>query len=101
MLWDPPNGMITGVIDWEAASLGDPAIDFANEFNIDPAEQALFRDMLLSAYDGIVDDGFRARVEFYSREWPIHAVLFGLETDQQDLVSSGLLALEDLYSDAG
>ena len=97
VLWDPTNGVITGVIDWEAASIGDPAIDFANDFNIAQAKQRAFADMILLAYDGVANDRFRERVHFYFQEGPIHAVLFGLGSNQQRLVDSGLKNLEEMY----
>ena len=97
VLWDITSGAITGVIDWEAASLGDPAIDFANDFNIARENQRAFTDMMLSSYEGVVDDRFRERVHFYSQEGPIHAILFGLESNQQWLVNNGLKTLEETY----
>ena len=91
--WDPASGTITGVIDWEAASLGDPAIDFANEFR---TRSPSFTKMMLSAYGRAIDPGFLRRAAFYSKEGPVHEVLFGLQTGQQTLVTRGLQAIQGM-----
>lgn len=41
------NGMLSGVIDWGLAAVGDPAADYATAwFWVDPAARAAFRDHL-------------------------------------------------------
>jgi len=81
---------VTGVIDWSDARVGDPALDFA--WLLHGAGEP-FAQALLSAYTergGQVADGLRERALYFHRLGPWHEVLHGLETNQPELVSSGL-----------
>ena len=81
---------LTGVIDWSDAHGGDPAIDFAwTLFGTGPR----FAHVLAETYG--VGDALRARALVFHKLGPWHEALHGLETDQPQLVTSGLAALRE------
>jgi aminoglycoside 2''-phosphotransferase len=78
---------VNGIIDWEDATLGDPALDFVGLLYMggwEPVEE------VLSAYEGTVDDTFRQRMSFYLGAIPFHQIRFGLETKDDNHVQDGL-----------
>lgn len=85
LLVDPATGSLTGVIDFEDTSIGDPAFDFTGILRPLPAA--------LSAYDGPVDATFLERVRFYQFVVPLHEVRYGSEIGSPEHVASGLSAL--------
>ena len=80
------SGDLAGVIDWEEASVGDPAWDFAWWLHERPhvAERAL------AAYGGASDAGFlrRARGAYVLMPW--HEVAYGLTDGPDASVGTGL-----------
>src|SRR5690242_15084497 len=90
ILCDPAAGVLTGVIDWGDARIGDPALDFTGLLrDAGPA----FADAALAAYPCPVDPAFRRRMDFYARLIPYHEVRFGLDTHQPDHLALGLAAI--------
>lgn len=85
LLVDPATGDLTGVIDFEDASIGDPAFDFTGVLRSLPTA--------LSAYDGQVDETFLGRIRFYQFIVPLHEVRYGSETRSAEHVANGLSAL--------
>ena len=88
ILCDGP--VVSGVIDWSDAHVGDPALDFGWLLHGTPA--ALAR-ALWAAYDeagGALDPGLHARSLYYHRIGPWHEVTYGLEHRRPELVESGL-----------
>lgn len=83
VLLDPEHGRVTGVIDFEFIAVGDPAIDFVG-FRIDLGPQICRR--ALDAYDPDRDPRFDERVDFYAWMGAVHAIRYGLETRDEDLV---------------
>ena len=87
VLYDPLLGSISGIIDWEAAAVGDPAIDFAGLI------RGLGRDFagrVAKHYKGAVDGSFWNRAFFYSRTGPYSEIRYGIETGQRAHFESGL-----------
>lgn len=80
------DGHINGVIDWTDARLGDPAIDLAWAMHATSPE---FADACSNAYGGMTTE-LAARAAFYYRRGPWYEVLYGLESNRPDLVTSGL-----------
>ncbi len=80
------DGHINGVIDWTDARPGDPAIDLAWAMHATSPE---FAAACANAY-GDVTTELAARAAFYYRRGPWYEVLYGLESDRPDLVTSGL-----------
>jgi aminoglycoside phosphotransferase (APT) family kinase protein len=84
------NDVLSGVIDWSDARIGDPALDFAWLLY---GTGELFGDAVLRAYAegaGSTDDDLPARALFFHRLGPWHEVLHGLEFERPELVTTGL-----------
>ena len=94
VLADPEMGEITGVIDWGDVTIGDPAGDFT-DILYGPLGDAGLREQLPSltaAYGVHVGEieQMRPRCRFYYFCWPLHEVLYGLESENESFVESGL-----------
>jgi aminoglycoside phosphotransferase (APT) family kinase protein len=83
--------MITGVIDWSDASVGDPAIDLAWPTLATPRE---FAESLLDAY-GPDSAEPSERSPYYYRVAHLHEVLHALDHDDGSLLESGLRAFRE------
>jgi aminoglycoside 2''-phosphotransferase len=93
LLVDTSTGDLTGVIDFEDASIGDPAFDFTGVLRPLPAA--------LSAYEGQVDETFLERVRFYQFVVPLHEVRYGSEIGSPEHVANGLSALRIRLDEKG
>jgi aminoglycoside 2''-phosphotransferase len=76
ILWDPADGTLLGIIDFEEACLGDPAWDFC-VLAAEHGQASL--QTLLSAYRLPLDTGFRVRLAFHSKRILFHELLYGLK----------------------
>jgi aminoglycoside phosphotransferase (APT) family kinase protein len=81
-----PGGDLTGIIDWEDASVGDPVWDFAYLLHAYPDEG----ERALAAYGGPPDPAFGERARFGFLQMPWHEVLYGLDHGDEAFVHSGL-----------
>ena len=90
ILCDRSLGTLTGVIDWEDASIGDPALDFAGLLATLGAGAV---EEVLSAYGGPADARLASRAGFYVAVAPFHEVLHGLDTGLTEHVHAGLQAI--------
>ncbi len=69
---DPVRGLLTGVIDWGDATIGDPALDFVGLH--DGCGRA-FTERVLAGYQGMVDVAFWRRRDFYLCYKPVSELL--------------------------
>lgn len=76
---------LSGVIDWETAGPGDPAIDFVG---IRIALGAGRTEQVLDAY-GAADAALRSRIVHYVWLGAVHAVLYGVEERRPEIVAQG------------
>jgi aminoglycoside phosphotransferase (APT) family kinase protein len=86
------GGFVTGMLDFESASLGDPAIDFVGlqvAFGHDVVRDVVAR------YGGAPDSGFAARLRFYCWMGSVHAILYGLEEGIDAIVADGIVGLRE------
>lgn len=83
------DGRFSGVIDWETACVGDPAIDFVG-FHIALGPE--WTGGLLDRY-GSADPALRSRIPHYVWIGAVHAVLYGLEADRPEIVGEGVQGL--------
>lgn len=83
VLLAPDTGRVSGIIDFEFIAIGDPAIDFVG-FRIDLGREVCRR--ALDTYDPARDPRFDERVEFYAWMGAVHAIRYGLETRDEELV---------------
>jgi len=80
------TGDLAGVLDWEELGVDDPVADFAWLLHEMPEEG----ERALSAYGGAPDPAFRTRGAVRYALMPFHEVLYGLDTDQEGHVASGV-----------
>lgn len=89
LLADPATGVLTGVIDFEDAIVGDPAFDFIG--------LARLGTQVFDRYRGPRDEGFAGRMRFYTRLWPLHHLRHAAEMARPDEIQASLYRLrEDL-----
>lgn len=86
-----PTGDLAGVIDWEEAGVGDPVWDLAYLLHAmpEPGERTL------ATYGGPPDPRFRDRARFCYLLMPWHEVIYGLDTEQEAFVRSGLAGVRE------
>jgi aminoglycoside 2''-phosphotransferase len=81
------TGTVAGVIDWEDATIGDPALDFVGLL-CDAGPD--FTRQVLAGYRGELDDAVEQRMRFYSRIGPLYEIQFGLATGDKAHLDQGL-----------
>jgi aminoglycoside 2''-phosphotransferase len=98
VLLDPERGRVSGVIDFEFVAIGDPAIDFVG-FRVDLGTEICGR--ALDAYDPDRDARFDERVDFYAWMGAVHAIRYGLETRDEQLVEGAKRTTRERLTWAG
>lgn len=81
------DGRLNGIIDWEDACMGDPALDFVGlyaQFGSDFVEWALRR------YTLDLGSNFWQRMRFYKFVIPFHLIGFGLDTGDEKILAEGI-----------
>jgi aminoglycoside 2''-phosphotransferase len=94
ILFDPGQGCISGILDWEDAAIGDPAFDFAGLLDLGPE----FVQEVWATYRGPRDGGMLNRARFYRGIVPCHEVLFGLDFGLPGHTSTGLKELRSRFA---
>jgi aminoglycoside 2''-phosphotransferase len=87
ILCDPEKEKITGIIDWEDATIGDPAIDFTGIY-WDCREK--FTKQVLARYGGEVDKTLWERMIFYYKIGAFHEIAYGQLIEDDAHVKEGL-----------
>jgi aminoglycoside phosphotransferase (APT) family kinase protein len=80
------SGDLAGVLDWEELGVDDPVVDFAWLLHEMPEEG----ERALAAYGGAPDPAFRTRAAVRYALMPFHEVVYGLNTNQEGYVRSGV-----------
>jgi aminoglycoside 2''-phosphotransferase len=93
ILFDPEQGCISGILDWEDAAIGDPAFDFAGLLDLGPE----FVQGIWAAYRGSRGGGMLKRARFYRAIAPCYEVLFGLDCGLPEHMTAGLKELRDTF----
>jgi len=96
ILCDPVCSRITGILDWEDACTGDPALDFVGLLQ---AGGEGFVRQVLASYRRELGANFWARLHFYTKITPFYEILFGLEIGDPKRTETGLLRLQGLLND--
>ncbi len=91
VICDYEEGRVVGIIDWEDAQIGDPALDVTGLFH---EVSEAFALEVLGYYAGNTDQGLMKRVRFYARVVPYHQVWFGQDTGRPVHVRRGLRRIE-------
>ncbi len=84
---DLEQGSVVGVIDWEDAQIGDPALDLTGLL-YELGES--FANEVFASYGGNTDQRLPERTRFYARVIPYHQIWFGQDTGEQIHVRQGL-----------
>ena len=95
---------VTGLIDFEDVSIGDPAIDFVGIYVTYGMETVVrIRDGYQRGSDGqcAKDVNFVNRLRFYTWMASCHEVIYGLEEGKSDLVEDGIAGLQYRLGHAG
>jgi aminoglycoside phosphotransferase (APT) family kinase protein len=105
VLADYDRGVLTGVIDWTDARIGDPAMDFADLLRRlgRPATDAIL-DRYADAVDPPPEEPFVRRIELYVDLMPLYGALHGADTGQPRYVDEAareLAAARRSRADAG
>lgn len=87
ILCSPESGKLNGVIDWEDAGIGDPALDFTGLWFAGGRE---FIQKVLACYPRPVEPNFWTRLQFYRDIIPFHEIRFGLTGGGQAHLQKGL-----------
>ena len=85
------SGHLAGIIDWEDASVGDPAIDFAGLWRSTGAQVTR---RILAAYQSADDAPMEERVRSYAWIANVHDALHGLDVGDADLVARSAALLQ-------
>jgi aminoglycoside 2''-phosphotransferase len=90
ILFDAQQGCITGILDWEDATVGDPALDFTGLLGDYGRDFTLH---VLAAYHGPADAEILTRARFYDAIGPCYELLFGLDFGLATHITSALASL--------
>jgi aminoglycoside 2''-phosphotransferase len=96
ILCDPQTARVTGILDWEDACTGDPALDFVGLLQ---AGGEVFVSQVLSSYSHDPGKNFWARLHFYTTIVPFFEIQFGLEAGDPQRTQSGVNQLIRILDD--
>lgn len=94
ILCDPEHGMLTGVIDWGDATIGDPTMDFVG---LDSGRGREFTERVLADYQGAVDGAFWQRMDFYLCYGPFSELLYGAYSESEKFIANGIEGLREMF----
>ena len=89
---------VTGLIDFEDATIGDPTIDFVGIY-VTYGMEAVKR--VREGYRRTLDINFANRLYFYTWMASCHEVIYGVEEGRPDLVENGIAGLRTRLGSAG
>ena len=89
---------VTGLIDFEDVTIGDPAIDFVGIYVTYGMEAV---EKVRDCYQHALDVHFVNRLRFYTWMASCHEVIYGLEEGRSDLVEEGIEGLKIRLGRAG
>ena len=94
ILCDPEYGVLTGIIDWGDATIGDPALDFVGLHHGHGKE---FTGRVLADYGGRVDSAFWQRMDFYLCYGPFSELLYGAYSGSEEFIAQGIRGLRTMF----
>ena len=98
ILMDEDGTTVSGLIDFEDATIGDPTIDFVGIF-VTYGMEAVER--VRDSYVRELDEQFERRLRSYTWMASCHEIIYGLEEGRSDLVEDGIAGLRTRLEDAG
>lgn len=87
ILMDENSPTVSGLIDFEEITVGDPTVDFVGIF-ITCGENATRN--IRKHYVGLDDENFEARLRFYCWMGAYHQIVYGLQEGDYGLVEDGI-----------
>lgn len=90
LLVDPQTGRLSGIIDFEEISVGDPAVDFVGLW-VSCGAAAV--QTVLARYTGPRDPSFEERIQFYACMGAYHEIEHGLQQRDRGHVEAGMAGL--------
>jgi aminoglycoside 2''-phosphotransferase len=94
ILCDLERSVLTGVIDWGDATIGDPAMDLVGLHNCRGRE---FAERVLARYQGTVDAAFWQRMDFYLCYGPFSELLYGAYSENEQIIAKGIEGLRTMF----
>ena len=94
ILCGPQRGILTGVIDWGDATIGDPTMDFVGLHN---CHGRVFTEQVLAGYQGTVDTAFWQRMDFYLCYGPFSELLYGAYSESEKFIAKGIDGLREMF----
>jgi aminoglycoside 2''-phosphotransferase len=91
---DPLRGVLTGIIDWGDATIGDPALDFVG---LHSGRGREFTERVLALYQGTLDAAFWRRMDFYLRYGPFSELLYGAYIGSEKFIAQGIEGLHAMF----
>ena len=98
ILCDPEGGVLTGVIDWGDATIGDPALDFVG---VHYGRGREFTERVLTDYQGAMDVAFWRRMDFYLRYVPFSELFYGAYSGSEKFIAQGIEGLRAMFRAKG
>lgn len=98
ILVDPDDSSLVGLIDFEDATVGDPAIDFVGlqlTLGKEQARRVLEAYATEAAGSTVLDCSFALRIVDYCWLGSLHAVLHGLAVDDDAILADGFAGLRE------
>ena len=95
---------VTGLIDFEDVTIGDPAIDFVGiyvTYGMEAVERIRDRYWCGTSVQRSLDVHFANRLRFYTWMASCHGIIYGLEEGRPDLVKEGIAGLQIRLGQAG
>lgn len=94
IFYDVEHGMLTGIIDWGDATIGDPAQDFVGLL---VGRGRAFTERVLAHYQGVVDATFWRRMDFYLCYIPFSELLYGAYSGKEQFIAQGIERLHTMF----
>jgi len=91
---DPLHSVLTGVIDWGDATIGDSALDFVG---LHRGRGRGFTERVLARYHCTVDASFWRRMDFYLRYGPFSELLYGAYSGSEKFITLGIEGLHAMF----
>ena len=104
ILIDDDGSTVTGLIDFEDVSIGDPTIDFVGiyvTYGMESVERVRDAYQRVSGIQRTLDANFITRLRFYTWMASCHEIIYGLEEGRSDLVEDGIAGLQARLGRAG
>lgn len=98
ILFGDDRATVTGLIDFEDATIGDPTIDFVGIYVTYGMEAV---EWVRDSYRLALDEQFERKLRSYTWMASCHEIIYGMEEGRSDLVEDGVAGLRTRLESAG